>query len=382
MDETMGNKRFPQQRFSPINPVRARSETPKSGRYFSPIPVTRPWTPDCNLRSKSLVQPAVEELAVRRSSSQTRDYPLSFTGAKCPSMLQSGPTSAFRSLETCRTVSSGDAGKLLSATEEKCQGRSANQNNHGLRTLASFSQSEGLLCSHKALPSGPVSVKTAFQTKPPQTVHHSIAGVMSLNNAYSNRTVSDLSALDRSAMSEIQCEQNSQQLMCTSNGNLFASQALSYRQLPPGSYVPPFVAFYPGLHFQDKVMSPLGPPILPNHVQSSSTALLRQNLMSHPLVNTLISPVLNIQVQPTIAANHSVPQANNVEKLPTKPVSDSTYPSTDPTVTSENANKQKFQEAAILPEQLAPKNIKVAVEKEGKTPKNILKKFRADGMEQ
>ncbi len=395
-DEIMENKRFPQQRFSPINPVRARSVTPKRGRYFSPIPVTRPWTPDFKIHHRSLLQSSTDALAKYRSSSTSlqREYSPALSGSKTqsPSMLQSGAKSAFTSIESNRTVPTGEDSKLPSGNAERDLTFSSAEDNNVGKSFPKPSNSDGLLSATLAQPPASWSMPstlgmTAFQTNPPQIIKHHPTS--SSAAAYSNRTVADMSSLEKSTMADAQYGRIIPPFVYTSdgsvriNGGSFNGQALPYHQIPPSSYISPFVALsYPGLHIQDKVMSPFSPHTLPTQLPGSPTGLLRPN----PLVNALISPVLNIQVQSSIAAGHSAPPTSSVqnlgEKLATKGKTNSNYQGADTTVKSDEVNKRQSPSSAILPETSTRKDSKTPAQKEGKATKNILKKFVADGMEQ
>ena len=381
-EEIMENKRFPQQRFSPINPVRARSATPKRGRYFSPIPVSRPWTPDLKTHHRSLFHATTDALAKYRGSStpQQREYSpaLAGTKTKSQSLLQTGRTSAFTSIESNRTVATEENSSLSSSAE-----------NNVVKSLPQISSSEGLLSASLAQRSASWSLpaRTAFQTKPSQmTAHHPSS---TSTSSHLNRAVVEMSSLDKSPMADAQYGRSIPQLVYNSDGSVridggaFTSQALQYHQIPPPSYIHPFVAFpYAGLHLQDKVMSPFGVQALPAQLPASQTALLRSN----PVVNTLISPVLNIQVQSSITSGHSTPP-NGVqyrpEKLLTTAVTGGKCSDADTPIKSDDVKKQLSQSPALLSETATTrKDSKTFAQKDGKTTKNILKKFVPDGMEQ
>jgi hypothetical protein len=299
---------------------------------------------------------------------------------KSPSLLlQPGRTSAFTSIESNRTVATGEGGNSSSSAE----------NNNVVKTLPQISSGEALLSAslaQRATSSWSMPARTAFQTKPLQmmTQHPTSCST-------ANRTVAEMSNSDKLPMADAQFARSIPQFVYTSDNNVridgasFTSQALPYHhQIPPGSYLSPFVAFpYPGLHLQDKVMSPFGVHALPSQLPGSPTALLRPN----PVVNTLISPVLNIQVQSSASSGHAAPPANGVqnrsEKLLTTSVTGSHYQGADTTIKSDGVKKQHSQSPAMLSEtSTTRKDNKIPAQKEGKATKNILKKYVADGMEQ
>ncbi|XP_028401750.1 protein capicua homolog [Dendronephthya gigantea] len=400
VDELMENKRFPQQRFSPINPIRARSATPKVGRYFSPIPVSRPWTPDCKSHQRSLVHPSTDIPAKYRggSTSQHNNYSLSLPGTKTksPSTLHSGLKSAFTSIESKKAVASREEGKLLSKSAENDTLPSSG-NSTGIRSVPLSSSNEGLL---RCTPGQPLTAlsrpstpgKTVFQPKLGQIDPSASASMASTSKDFlNNRTVAEMS--DKSPVADSTQYGRSVPRFYSSDGSIplntssFNGQSLVYSHVPTGSFMSPFV--YAGLHFQEGVMSQMAPLALPAQVPGSPTTLLRPNVnhIGHPFGNTLISPVLNIQLQSSITPGYNAPQtssAQNREKLPIKVATNSRYQGVETTVKPDKINQQKSQglSSGILSEPSSRKDMKLPSEKEGKASKNILKKFIPDGMEQ
>lgn len=371
-DEIIENKRFPQQRFSPVNPVRARSVTPKRGRYFSPIPVSRPLTPDFRTHRRSLPQFSTDALGKYKSSStlQQRDYSLvlAATKTKSPSVLQSGPKSAFTSIESKRTAMTGGN------AEKDIRSLPISSNNESLS--ASIAQS--LTPWSRSL----TPVTTTFQSKLPQT--HDPSDMSSTSTEYSNRIIPEVSSVDKSPLAETQCGRNIPRFVCTSDGmsvGSFTGQTLSYPQISSSPYVPPFVAFsYPGLHIQDKVMSSLGPRALPSQLPGSPAALLRPNVVSHPgnpFMNALLSSVF---MQSPITSGHSLPQATFVQNFDAdkSPVDNSKYQGTDTTAKSDEVSQGSGMLAGISTrkEREPGENVLKG------SAKKILKKFVPDGMEQ
>ena len=365
--DEMENKRFPQQRFSPVHPVRARSVTPKRGQYFSPIPVSRSLTPDFKTHRKSLPRFSTDTLAKYRSSSalQQTDYSL-VTKTKSPPVLQSGPKSAFTSFESKRTATEKDIRSLTKSSNNESVPASLSQ------SLAPWSR-----------PLTPV--KTAFPSKPSAQTHNT-ADMASSSTEYANRIIPDVSSTDKPSISNTQCGRSMPRFVYTSdamNVNSFTAQTSSYPQISAGSYVPPFVSFsYPGLHIQDKMMPPLqlSPRPLSSQLTGNPAALLRPNVHpAHSFVNTLLSPVFNIQMQSPITAGHSSTQANVVQNFDVEQsrVDGSKHVVSD---TMMKSDKQQPQGSMMLPGTSIRKERELG---ENKAPaKNILKKFVPDGMEQ
>ena len=369
VDEIIANKRFPQQRFSPINPVRARSETPKRGRYFSPIPVSRPWTPDYKVhRSSFLPQSSTDSLTKYRGPSTLHQ-----TKTKSPSFLQSGPKSAFTSIESKRTVASREDDRLTPSEAEKEHAPSpSGESNNTLKSMPKTNSNEDLLSSPFSSSSRPTTPgKASFQPNSPHVISHNPPGVVSATSAYLNRTIGEKSNLNKSPIAEVPYGRSLPQFVYST------SQALPY-QMPPGSFVSPFLAFpYAGMHIQDKVLSPLGPHTTSTHqALGSPTAVFRPNLVGHgghPLVNTILPSLVNPPV-------HSpAPQATGTqkhgEKLPASAVTGSKYPGLDTADKSDEMSK-------LLSNTTTPGTRKDSKACGTKAPKNILKKHVADGMEQ
>lgn len=409
VDELMENKRFPQQRFSPINPIRARSATPKVVRYFSPIPVSRPWTPDFKNHQRSLVHSSTDILAKYRGSSASHDmdYSPSLSGTmpgtktKSPSTLHSGVKSAFTSIESKKAVVSKEEGKLLCKNAEN-DILSSGGNNTGIKSVPISSKNEGLLPCTPGQPLTALSRpstpgKTVYQQKLGQILPSASANMASSSTDYlNNRTVAEMSNLNKSPVADgTQYGRNIPRFVYSSDGSIplntssFNGQSLVYSQVPTGSFMSPFV--YAGQIPTGSFMSPMAPLALPAQVPGNPTTLLRPNVVNHighPFGNALISPVLNIQVQSSITPGYNALQTSNVqnhgEKLPIKVVTDSKYQGVETTVMSDKTNRPKSQSlgSGILSETSSRKDVKPPSEKEGKATKNILKKYIPDGMEQ
>lgn len=398
----MENKRFPQQRFSPVNPARARSLTPERSRYFSPIPISRPMTPDFNGRHSKFVQSSTGTFPKCRTNDmispmQQRKYTTGFCGTKEKPVLpfHSGQKSAFISVESKKANSIVEDNKTNLAVEKKKECKHPSLDENGAGSTTSTASYCGNLSTF-SLPS--LTTSNTLSTRP------SDATVSDQSKLRQDKpSLPTMSDSDKTALMNVPYG-SFPQLVYSSCGNVarhgssFSGQGLAYQQVP-SSYVSPMVALaYPGLRngpplLQDKLVSHIRPHTLPAQIPTGPAALLRpsSNVLGHgghPLVNAVFSPVVNIHVQPQDSGLHTLPpdvaflkqdEKDQIKHHKSKDAKDA-----NTIKKHEGLQKQPLQITATLlgSAAQAPQDTTGSSEKEGRSTKNILKKYVADGMEQ
>lgn len=401
VDEMMESKCFPQQRFSPINPARSKSLTPEKSRYFSPITVSRPWTPDIGKRNATFLRTSTSNFSKYGSNDATalmqqrkRATNTFETNEKPVLSFQSGSKSAFKSIESKKVNSIGQESETNVVSSKKELKDCASDENGPTTTTLTSSYKGNMM--NLSLPSrstpnaisipasnAVVSVCQSFQSKPnlaASSMLHTTAGRPLL-------AVSKIPDSDKTTLTNVQYGSIPHLVYSSSADNIaidgcsFSGEALTYHQGSTGSYVPPMMALaYSGRPLQDKLISPIG--ALSAQIPARPAALRRPacgNMIGHgsyPLVNALFSPVVNIHVQQQQQGGfYGLPDSFgfDVKGIITN------QRNKEPDGTEKNPAKKHdggFSGSASL------RDIKSPGEKEGKITKNILKKYVPDGMEQ
>lgn len=389
----MERKRFPQQRFSS---ARARSLTPEKGRYFSPIPVSRCWTPDIIRHNVNFLQSSTSSFPQYRPNDipalmQQRKQATNISGNK---ESLPGPQSAFTTIESKKMNSTREEGEANAAVSKPRKGSSSDDNRASKTTPTSSFQGNTVNLS---VPSRSTPNFISIPTTNPATTrqHNPNLSGSSLLHTITGRpllAVPRMPESDKTTLASVQYG-SIPQLVYSSCGNVgrdgcsFPGQGLMYHQAPPGSYVPPMVALpYPGGPLQDKVS------INPLSAQIPTSPLLHpsSNIIGHggyPLVSTLFSPVVNIHLpQQAGAGIYALPEGAGFDQGGKGLIKNQTNEKDAIEMIAgkkhDGVQKQSSQTLGVSSGFPVRQDNKSPGEKEGKTTKNILKKYVPDGMEQ
>ena len=394
VDEVMERKRFPQQRFSPVNPARARSLTPEKGRYFSPIPVSRCWTPDVIRHNANFIQSSTSTFPQYRPNDiaavmQQRKQATNISGNQESLSLQSGPKSAFTTIESIMKVNS--TREEVEANTAVSKDSSSDENRASKTTHTSSFQGNMVNLSVQRSAPNFISIPTSNPTTTRQ--HNPILPGSSLLHTTTGRpllAVPRMPESDKTTLANVQYG-SIPHLVYSSCGNAgrdgcsFPGQGLTYHQSPSGSYVSPMVALpYPGGPLQDKMITAISP--LSSQIPTSSVLRPSSNVVSHggyPLVSTLFSPVVNIHLpQQGGAGMYALPDGSGLDQGGKGIIKNQTNEKDGTDKKHDGVQNQSSQTLAVSSGFATRQDNKCPGEKEGKTTKNILKKYVPDGMEQ
>ena len=395
----MERKHFPQQRFSPVNPARARSLTPEKGRYFSPIPVSRCWTPDVIRHNANFIQSSTSTFPQYRPNHiaalmQQRKQATNISGNKERSSLQSSPKSAFTTIESIMKVNSTREEVEANTAVSKDSSSDENRASETTHTSSFQGNMVNLSVQQRSIPnfisiptSNPATTRQHNPILPGSSMLHTITGRPLL-------AVPRMPESDKTTSANVQYG-SIPQLVYSSCANVgrdgcsFPGQGLTYHQSPSGSYVSPMVALpYPGGPLQDKVITAISP--LSSQISTNSVLRPSSNVVSHggyPLVSTLFSPVVNIHLpQQGGAGMYALPDGSGFDQSEKGIIKNQTNEKDGtemiPGKKHDGVQNQSSQTLAVSSGFATRQNNKCPGEKEGTTTKNILKKYVADGMEQ
>lgn len=352
IDEVVEGKRFPQQRVSCVTPIRARSVTPNRESYFSPVPISRPWTPDYKSSRNIFVESrrdalekfrnslTTETLATARSESCKRDFFDVETNVKIASDKDLDKIPANKS--------SRDNLSFMKCTVD-------NQSLCNVSSTYQLSSSSSMLSPVQ----NPSHIKSTSYLKK----HSSEIKTAAIANVTSApRFVFSLPDVVDKA---------------------FVGRGISYQHVLTGPVPYSFTALpFQALHSHDKFVPPLVSNVLPSNIPHSPLSPIQlSNHHVHSHMYSGISPHMSFQLHSSIAASQVLPQHDGSKYIDENKVATITannYEEGRERAERDPTTKKQPDDATSAKN---PRN-QITNDKDEKVVKNILKKFVPDGMEQ